>query len=84
MPSQNQRIGGENYEHPSNHEFENKNCSMYRDEHITWLVLGVPILFLTLFFFVKIFPTCRYTNLTYYEHIITSGVNKAELQMSIP
>ena len=70
-------------EHPSNLEFEKKNCNVYSDSHITRLALGVSTLRLPPFFFLKIFPTYIYTNLTYYEHIITD-INKTELHMSIP
>ena len=79
MPSQNQRTRGE---HPSNLEFKKKKGNVYSD-HVTRLALGVSILLLLPLFLLKIFPTCRYTNLSYYEHIITD-FNKTELHMSIP
>ena len=79
MPSQNQRTRGE---HPSNLEFEKEKCNVYSDGHITFGVRCIHLAFAPLFLF-KIFPTCIYTNLTYYEHIITD-INRTELHISIP
>ena len=52
MPSKNQQTRGENYEHPSNLEFEKKKKrNVYSDGHITCLALGVSTMLLPPFFF---------------------------------
>ena len=73
MSSQNQQTRGENFEHPSNLEFEKKKCNVYSDGHITLLALDVSMhLAFTLPF--------SFQNIS---HIIID-INRAQLHMSIP
>ena len=73
MSSQNQQTRGENFEHPSNLEFEKKKCNVYSDGHITRLALDVSM-------HLAFTPHFSFQNIS---HIITD-INRAQLHMSIP